>query len=1023
MKNQIKFLIAAVLCVMGMTACQDDLIGQGSGADGKSPVHVNLSFALPQSSEIAVTRADNSLSRINNGIQLFIFDGNEFMSSQYIPQSNLTTTGTDDTGRHYTADNVTLYRGTQTVYAVANLSGTAYFEENSTEIIAELETAAAHGEEAFLSTLYTLNTRYRDNNACPSFSTTYVPLSGVGTVTVSGNTVSGIITMKRLVAQVKFVVKTSYSSRNKTVTFTPSTYAFHNIPIQAYILGGTGQARLTGETVYYDADAVTTGVIGEDGTVEFSCFVPESLLDAKNSGTGIHDYYDRDKFTGTGNAKNWINAPDNGMYVVLSGQCAETQNGSLVKSGQVEYTIHLGDFSNRQYDNFSIERNTIYTYTVSVEGMEQIKVEAQTDQLDGGDNPGAEGDVIELTTASKMFNLDAHYEQVYVEYNLSDIADNIVMGEGTDDNDLKDRIARNFILSIHTPLNTRAVTEELVTPYNSTSTEEEGMAGIDYKWVEFYSQERKTVQYKVSAYPGRNSPSLLSPWEVCQKLGDAVYKIKKGENPSGSGLVISQSGGDYYAAFTIFIDEYFYQKDLAGNVVAWETYANAEPRTLLIASAMAISEDLNSTYSTALTYLSQRAMETFYNSEASSYYNAMGIEVYNENGTITGFGTPHSRFDRSDNTDESMGRDNTLINICGTVNINSQRVDWSDFIDWTHIGYTDSNTGEDGNIPGYYNSNSAVWACLSRNRDLNGNTKIDDDEVRWYLPALSQYLRMGIGYRALSEDARPYTGIKSRITSAQYETEPLPIDLVNDGALYYMSNVTNGNTNFGYYWAVEVGSYGSPNASTRAQVRCVRNLPSKRLVPENGDNEPPVGRDAWAGPVYDRLKTLRSGNKMFEFGDRLIPALFRLSSATDPMEGSYAEHTEEDDINNLPQGFVVSEDYISRSETYSMDDVCDPDKDPCATYSERHDESDKGYWRTPNLNELMVMSTQADALNLAGYDYGAETSLTVCSTKFSNSRVRKHFYFNGNFVTTSNAGTRGIVRCVRDATQAELDQQ
>lgn len=1022
MKNQIKFLIAAVLCVMGMTACQDDLIGQGSGADDKSPVRVNLSFALPQSSEIAVTRADNSLSRINNGIQLFIFDGDEFMSSQYIPQSNLTTTGTDDTGRHYTADNVTLYRGKQTVYAVANLSGTAYFEETSTDIIAKLKSAAAEGEETFLSTLYTLNTRYRDNNACPSFSTTYVPLSGVGTVTVNGNSVNGTIIMERLVAQVKFVVKTSYSNRDKTVTFTPSTYAFHNIPTQAYIMGGANRARWTNGAAYYDADAVTTGVIGEDGTVEFSCFVPESLLDAKDSGAGIDDYYDRDKFTGTGNAKNWKNAPDNGMYVVLSGQCAETEDGRLVKSGQVEYTIHLGDFSNRQYDNFSIERNTIYTYTVSVEGMEQITVEAQTDQLDGGDNPGAEGDVIELTTASKMFNLDAHYEQVYVEYNLSDIADNIVMGEGTDDNDLKDRIAQNFILSIHTPLNTRPVTEELITPYNSTSTEEEGMDGIDYKWVEFYPQDREIGQYKVSAYPGRNSLSLLSPWDVCQKLGDAVYKIKKGQDPSDSGLDISQSRGDYYAAFTIFIDEYFYQKDLNGNVVAWETYANAEPRTMLIASYMKISHDLNSTYSTALTYLSQRAMETFYNSEASSYYNAMGIEVYNENGTITGFGAPHNRIGRSDNTDESMGRDNTLINICGTVNINSQGVAWSDFIDWTHIGYTDSNTGEDGNIPGYYNSNSAFWACLSRNRDLDGDTEIDDDEVRWYLPALSQYLRMGIGYRALSEDARPYTGIKSRITSQQYEAEPMPKALVDEGSLYYMSNVTNNNTNFGYYWAVEVGSYGSPGASEYAQVRCVRNLPNKELVRKSGANEPPVGRVAWAGPVYDELKTLHSGNKMFEFGDRLIPALFRLSSATDPMEGSYAEHTEEDDVNNLPQGFVVSRDYISRTTTYSMDDVCDPDKDPCADYSERHDESDKGYWRTPNLNELMVMSTQADALNLAKYNGNDPSRLTVCSTWFSNSNVRKHFYFNGNFVTTSNAGTRGIVRCVRDATQAELDQ-
>lgn len=47
-------------------------------------------------------------------------------------------------------------------------------------------------------------------------------------------------------------------------------------------------------------------------------------------------------------------------------------------------------------------------------------------------------------------------------------------------------------------------------------------------------------------------------------------------------------------------------------------------------------------------------------------------------------------------------------------------------------------------------------ACMSRNRDENGNGKIDSDELKWYLPAINQYIGMWIGADALKE-ARLYT--------------------------------------------------------------------------------------------------------------------------------------------------------------------------------------------------------------------------------------------------------------------------
>ena len=63
-----------------------------------------------------------------------------------------------------------------------------------------------------------------------------------------------------------------------------------------------------------------------------------------------------------------------------------------------------------------------------------------------------------MGTGAKIFNVDAHYEQVFVEYNLSDILTKVQElhpdPDAVSDYDLKADIANQFRLVIHTPLNT-----------------------------------------------------------------------------------------------------------------------------------------------------------------------------------------------------------------------------------------------------------------------------------------------------------------------------------------------------------------------------------------------------------------------------------------------------------------------------------------------------------------------------------------------------------------------------------------
>ena len=1039
------------LCVIGITSCQDDLTTGTAGADVNKPVKVDLKFGIPKSMQVEVTRADNSYSGMY-GVRLYVFSGNNFLGE---PQQMLTDDGTltvgssSDQGQTYTAHNVTLYEGgKQMVYAIGNITRTGYWDSN---VLNTIDAAAKEGLSKFKEVLYTLSSQTISRKTYPSFATAYMPLSGSGEVTVENNSASGVVTLKRIVSQIKFEITTSQEVNGKTVTFEPNNYAFHNIATQAYVLDGIGQEVLT--TTTYDANPVNIAGAGDDGIAEFSVYLPENIQTAKKTGAG--DYDDRESFSGQRENKDWTYAPDNSTYVVISGVCTEKDSdGNLLRYGNVEYTIHLGDFSaSGSMDDFSVERNCIYTYKVSVQGMDKIKVEAE--KQDEEYQNGAEGNVIEMGEGSKMFNLDAHYEQVFVEYNLSDILETVKSMSGDTEEEIKDNIAQQFLLAIHTPMNT--VPDEPVLPYSPNSQGEEvDMEGIDYKWIEFYPQSQDE---SISPYPGQGKTEegkiLYSPYQVCRMMGDAIYQLYKNENstPSVKGLILEQErNGDWVARFTIFIDEYFYTKDLEGNNVAWDKFTRQDPRTMMIASDMKISDDLNSTYSQAQTYISQQAIQTFYNPDAAYYYNALGIETYNETGVVSSFSPQHTEGygDNSHNVsdipvsdDQSKGRDNMLKNMEILPNDNDvndsqwNTKNWNTYINFSQVGYTDDNSTGNNRWSGSWNAQTAYayYACMSRNRDLNGDGRIDPTEVRWYLPALSQYLRIGIGVKALPAETRLFTGDASTMTGTY------PDDYIEQGSLYYTNTTIDANPDLAYslYWAVEVGAYGAQNYS--AMVRCVRNLPNLDIVNEaTGDDDVRlVNRDAWAGPVYDEVKYTSDGNILFDFGDRLVSDIFRNSESQ--QYGPYDPHDEQnEEIMKLPGGFVVAkEDLYIRNNNPSIPlglydgsdsydrrgagDNCDFDwkynswpyymKDPCSSYSEKSGEL--GVWRTPNLNELMVMSTVDGLLRSSANTYSR--------TQFSHPK-REIFYYNYNgFITTSanEDNSAGYIRCVRDATQAERD--
>ena len=996
------------------------------GVDVDKPVKVDLRFEVPKSMQVEVTRADTSYSTIST-LRLYVFNGNSLVGEpQEFSKDGISGGAIETEGRAYTV-HATLYQGTQTVYAVANASTDNYWQDPTTA----LDQAAKQGKETFLQTVYDLYDGFVSNQALPTLTSAVIPLSGEGEVTVSGTTekpqVQGEVRLKRPLAKIVFDIEESYkNAEGDSIKFTPQYYGVYKVASKAYVLENenTTGGNFADESFYNTPnDQPITRLQG-------GIFVPENIQTVEGENV-CRKYDDREAFDsskGTADGeKVWKYAPTNATYVVIKGTYTEIdRDGKLVRSADVSYTIHLGDFRGNNWNDFSVLRNYIYTYKMSVRGVDKIVVEAQAEEDSDDFQNGAEGDVIDVSEGSDVFNLDAHYEQVYVEYDLTDIVNKIREEYNKEDNTqrVEDLIANSFILSIHTPMNRSAGGSELLRP--CLGDDEDGttsMKDLDHKWIEFYSQSTSRISSYTTAV--KNSRTyLLNPWQVCRKMGEAVEQLYEAPNtePHVSGLRISTTGNrnnkHYVARFTIFVDEYFYSKDLDGNPVDWADFTRTDPRTFMIATNIEVSPDGNSSYATARTYISQASILTFYNRDSADDTNALGIESYNEYGVLTGWGSPdqHSYVYGGDYL--YNGRANMIRNTRDSRSTEGERG-----IDFTHIGYDASNVGT--HIWSYYADNNtearrniAYKACLSRNRDLDGNGRIDNDEIRWYLPARSQYLRMGIGAASLG-NYQLYGGRKEDMVSSLY-----PGSYVEDGALYYSNTPKEGlsdSDSWELYWAVEVGAYSSNNMSSSAQIRCVRNLPARNVVKAAaGENDAKLYDDtALAGPVYGELKELGNGNKVFDFENRLDITLFRVN----PQTGPYIPHDEEDDANMLPEAFVVAKNFVSTkyeyttNYNYSISSAWSNGRDnPCAGYSEKEDKSDLGDWRVPKLSELMVMSTVSTDVGISG-------NVCLSSTQFSNKNVRIGFRYDGSLIAAwgkDDTGATGRVRCVRDATPEEI---
>ncbi len=731
-------MFQVLMAVLTLTACSDtELVTK---VQEGLPCTVQLTLAVPEQENVSMTRATDAQETTVEKVALFFYKKSQPDEAPVVVEITDMGTPTEETKTHYiytvTVNTEGLYSGEWYLYAVAN-----YDKQFVSTELTELEKltkaqmdnflTGGSGELDIVETTVLMSGKYSNGT-----DETLTLQAGMNTLENS------TLTLRRLIAKniFKFV-------DGEEVTFTPVSYSIYNYSTSSTLMERSGWGGVNGT----DPGSVDGNLAAENSLKNkenipitgtgFTFYTQENV---QKSNTEIKSNYNlREK---RNDDRSFMYAPANATYVVVKGlyKGPGLDDGTKV-TGNVEYTIHLGDFSTSNatgdYNgNFTVRRNGRYTYTVTVKGVNNIIVEATT-EMETDEKPfqhGAEGDIVQENSEVSV-KLDAHYEQVLLSLDIP---------AGFEE----------FALVVNTPYTSKIYKAISELPENASEYDKSGdyvFDGADLNWVQFAKPATTTT---FDAYTN-----------VYTKMCGIKTLLKELNSKNESDLVHVLKGDDgkYYVA--AYVNEYYYKgKDLSG-------FVNAANREMILASSVSTSADKHSTYTvTPIFSISQRSIKSPFNLDSD---NPMGIETIEEGpmyrlnsqgegdeGTTS---TNESDRDKVKKTGESLDNgwenmtvtDNTYFCIVGKK--------WADFIDESNHGYIKGKLGQNGEGDDILKSayQNPLYQMLTRNRDLDGDGVIDADELRWYVPARNQCMDLWMAYDALPTGAKLDTKNRLYFTS------------------------------------------------------------------------------------------------------------------------------------------------------------------------------------------------------------------------------------------------------------------
>lgn len=919
-----------------LSSCSEDIFPGGS--ESNEDVTISLAYSDVSPRDIVVnSRATDAEERHLDNLYIYIFDGNGNLKGykgiegeEYLNQNTSSTTKAEITG-------IKTRSGESYIYAVANIKTGLYPVETSDGTVEPNklpinlnEDKARAGEYSFtLDQLKALTFKRSDTSIdiTSAFLMSGAVKEGNPVNITTAGAIAGddnAIRLSRIVSKVKFTIKAADNTTEVTRSFKLETYDIMNIAVDGSLVGKIdGNSRKKTTNVNKDIGNTVRPNDVEAGAQIFEVYLPENLQDAVHN---VTTQAEREDDSQSIPKKVFTNAPAYGTYVMLKGKYEETTSSST-KSADVTYYVHLGDCT-RDKNNYDVERNCKYTYNITVAGVDKIIVEATKEE--GKElQPGAEGVVLEYGATGKNMTLDSHYEYMVMRFYQKDIQALKAAGKGY--------FYQVYALGNHTDV------------INVGATTVGKTNDVDTSWIQFaikcrrdgssstYSED-KMNRGTACSYPGTNANDLYT----VDKFLKYLYDNANSTSIWTGGYDYNK--GSYYVDATCFISENYYKN------LTWNQYVNdVDKRAFYVANEVETSNDGRSVYAKTQYGLTQYNIQTFYDRSKAGSITAYGCETINdEEGkgfSVNGGGSTY----QSAGSNTWNGRANMV------ADINTRTDTWKSL----------------------KNNTSLIKACMSRNRDLNGDGKISDDEIRWYAPTISQYIGIWIGEEIMSGESKLFNKATSTLSTS------------NDPGcrMLYYSSTYNENT----YFSEEGLATNHNNSSYPPKlVRCLRNLKSNDV----GYNKTP-----------DKYYTYESYVVTLNNVDEK-------ALNTSGEQGELNAHTERSALNKPAKKFKISnekyygEGYTDRWGNWHLTGIAPTQEhvvDGTFKCYNNYEEGDKK-WRVPNQRELSVMF-------LVDKD---KITNTYCRTIFSNTKFRKSWTYNGNFsMDVSKWNSTGSVRCIK----------
>ena len=1016
MKSDRILLYLGLILIMTFTSCKDEFFKYDDTKVIEGlPASIILGFKSQENTIVTRAERDSIYENRVDNIYVFIFDSQGNVHERKFCKQGEGLSYTDTSFDKGKLQIKTTSLNNAKIVGIANVSvqgvtSTAYSitqeDLEAVHSLQELEdmvmTMTDNSVERYAIFMMTGFAKHKDENGNWDTSVT-IPGTENGQATLDCT-----LQLERTDAKVKFVVTTDNVHGYTDFSFSPRNWTVKRVPSQSYILPKSegdydGQDAKYFTSLERPFEVITRDVTNPklDAGGSFVFYMPENRkspkteITSEGNETNEQLYALREKWNGNDDEgdKVFTNANDNSTYVEMTGLLSynDPNNDNKNTNADIKLIVHLGNPKEKNdgsYDvnNYNTNRNTFYTYNIIIRGVEDIKVEVSSEQGEES-RPGYEGDVVD--TENKAFVFDSHYDRCLIKIKPSDIPQ-----EG------------EIYWSINTPFSrgVHTVTDAEV---------EENLR--DYRWIKFaVNAEYGVPEDQYVKYPGDQNYNDPYPFEGQSNNQSSPYYSEGGERhrygkseilgrPYDSSkarlLDINQlmvylrelgktekDWGEEGITITTFVDENLYFKHpITGEQTGrslWKLTSDKEDRILyLVITKPEYSSDGNSSVVVAEYSFRQRTIRTIYNVDHPDLQTAWGLESVMETKRLqSGDGYNNQA------NDTRNGRNNCLRWLRGKK--------------WTEIINVSSEEGYVLKDP----YNNAAFACMLRNRDLNGDNIIDDREVRWYLASIDQLTDIFLGEYALDEQSRLY-----------------PSNAADRNGMvrwHYVSSSYNSNEGKPWVlWAEEGASKGSYSDSNSAMgrlynYRCVRNLGISLDKPDENPTD---------------LVQVKDENDGF----CLIDMSYMNEKAR---RNSYVTvlplHNERSDVNRPYTKFRVHKNcYGGDGKTPHLDNMSSNEWNDWPwnhyqTFSGYPDEA-KGY-RVPNQRELLIMSSRmGDAYWKTFYDndqsikpiYVSQTAFSLKGHKPEYDDNREGFLWSSdtkNFFLQNNSGEEGYVRPVQD---------